>query len=277
MTTQPNTDTVLDLATKPTVSYVPVTPEMAKRWLGKNDGNRNVRTAQVRHYAQQMANGEWTANSDAICFSPTGRLLNGQHRLNAVIQSGCTIVMLIARGMPEEAMANMDTGIPRNGSDYLKWAGEKNTALLASIGKCALIIEDGRIYRDSSAQKVSPAQIAAYIEAHPELRDATTIAQHYKNSIDMTPTAIGVAYWLCPDKREAIHFLESLSSRIGLDSGSPVIALDNRLRLVRSRRVKTSHRDELCMFFRAWNAWRRGRTLRQVQMPAPGDIIPSPI
>lgn len=62
-----------------------ITPETAKSWLLKNVHNRPLRDGLVTTYATDMANEQWQSNGESIKFSSEGELLDGQHRLAAVI------------------------------------------------------------------------------------------------------------------------------------------------------------------------------------------------
>ena len=47
----------------------------------------------------EMQDGKWRLNGKTICFDSTGRLLNGQHRLSAVVRSGVTLTTVVVRGL----------------------------------------------------------------------------------------------------------------------------------------------------------------------------------
>ena len=83
---------------KPTtrIELVNVTPELAEFWLTQNSANRNVRREVWKAYARDMAAGAWKVTAETIKMSPAGRLLDGQHRLQAVVASGVTVPMFVA-------------------------------------------------------------------------------------------------------------------------------------------------------------------------------------
>ena len=103
--------------TGPVAELVNVTPALAEQWLSGNSVNRKIREAAVNQYASDMIAGRWSVTNDAICFSPDGLLLNGQHRLRAVTTSGETVAMLVMRNVPDEAMGHMDAGVKRTSAD----------------------------------------------------------------------------------------------------------------------------------------------------------------
>lgn len=93
-----------------------VTPAHAEKWLKMNTGNRRIRPSHVRHLAKQMEQGRWMLSPEPIVFSPR-RLLDGQHRLSAVLMSGCTIEASVALVQNEDVFRVLDQGVNRNNSD----------------------------------------------------------------------------------------------------------------------------------------------------------------
>jgi hypothetical protein len=98
-------------------SVVLITPQTAQAMLRGNTGNRHLSPARVEHYARMMREGLWTISNDAICVSPEGRLLNGQHRLSAIVMTGVAVRMPVMENVTEAAFKNMDQGRKRSVSD----------------------------------------------------------------------------------------------------------------------------------------------------------------
>lgn len=97
----------------PTSRYVEVTPELAQTWLDRSGRNRPISELQVERYADMMSRGDWMVTDQGIAFDEQGRLINGQHRLNAVIKSGRAIVMLVSEGLSTRSQLVMDQGMRR--------------------------------------------------------------------------------------------------------------------------------------------------------------------
>ena len=93
-----------------------VTPAHAEKWLEMNTGNRRIRPSHVRHLAKQMELGRWMLSPEPIVFSKN-RLLDGQHRLSAVLMSGCTIKASVALVQDEDVFRVLDQGVNRSNSD----------------------------------------------------------------------------------------------------------------------------------------------------------------
>jgi hypothetical protein len=103
---------------KVTTSIVEITPDIAASWLALfNAGNRRARADIVKKYARFMTAGEWAVTDQCISFDIENNLLNGQHRLMAVVQSGVTIMAMVARNMPKDSFKYMDQGAFRNNCD----------------------------------------------------------------------------------------------------------------------------------------------------------------
>lgn len=68
-----------------------ITPDIAAEWLALNAVNRNVRRNTVAQYAADMVAGNWREADAPITRRADGMLLDGQHRLSAIIASALTI------------------------------------------------------------------------------------------------------------------------------------------------------------------------------------------
>lgn len=116
-----------------------VTPEIASRWLESNDKNRRISWLHVRKLAQIMQSGAWALNGQTVSFDDNGRLLDGQHRLNAVVQSGMTVPMAIAVGVNDpEAFKTYDELQLKRGAHHI--AGMMGVADANKVAACARIV-----------------------------------------------------------------------------------------------------------------------------------------
>jgi len=76
-----------------------VTPEMAHSYLLHNARHRPIKEKKVNEYMAQMIDGSWKLNGKPIIFDSNGRLLNGQHRLSAVIKAGVPLTTVVIHGV----------------------------------------------------------------------------------------------------------------------------------------------------------------------------------
>lgn len=81
------------------VSVDVINPSEAEAYLKNNAMHRKIKQKKVDAYMKEMVDGKWRLNGKALIFDSNGRLLNGQHRLSAVVQSGTTLTTLVVRGV----------------------------------------------------------------------------------------------------------------------------------------------------------------------------------
>lgn len=99
---------------------VNVTPELAAKFLGKNDGNRKLREHRSAYLSRAILEGKWKLTHQAAAISKKGRLLDGQHRFRAICLANKSAEMVIAYDVPEDVFAVMDAGMPRQMHERLR-------------------------------------------------------------------------------------------------------------------------------------------------------------
>ena len=110
-----------------------ITPAYASELLKMNTNNRTVRDSKVEALAQSMRKGEWELSNDAITISEGNVLLNGQHRLLAVVRSGVPCNFILYTGAPDSTFDIMDTPALRSVGDAIQRRGGNNTARTSSV------------------------------------------------------------------------------------------------------------------------------------------------
>lgn len=113
-----------------------VSPELAFRWLEGNTHNRPLSQALVDCFARDMKAGRWRLTNQGITFDTAGLLIDGQHRLCAVIEANVTISMRIYFNEPPENRWVFDSGQARSNRDILNLAGEMGE--VTSLGMATL-------------------------------------------------------------------------------------------------------------------------------------------
>lgn len=110
-----------------------INPALAEELLKNNVFNRTVHKKTVNFYASQMRRGQWELNGEPIIIAKSGRVLDGQHRLYAVIESNTTIKTLMIYGVEDRTFDTINQGKPRSGGDVLSIAGVPNARRASSI------------------------------------------------------------------------------------------------------------------------------------------------
>jgi hypothetical protein len=253
-----------------------VDPETAERWLGYNTRNRNVRPRVVSAYAEAMAAGDWRLDIDPIAFAGTldgkGKnhpvLLNGQHRLQAIVASGTTLELSVVEGLPIEAQNDMDTGVKRALGDQLRLLGIQYPVDVAAALRLIYAYEHGLLR--SRMNEITHATLLRYLADHPDLPDSMKPAKRVYALIGGRGSVYACAHWTFsnlpgPGVLDDVEdFFDKLHSGDGLAPGHPigayrrqVIALQNQAGS--RRRMDQVH--QLALIFKAWNAYRTGHLI----------------
>ena len=254
------------LNSQPYYRRVTIEPDWAARILESNDNNRHYNPASKNAQALRSAllNGEWEFNGDAIRIDSNGRLIDGQHRLNAVIQTGIPIDTLLIEGLAPSSQITMDTGKKRTTRDYLTMRGEKNVVILAALIPRALVRDKHGVESGLSGARYpqSIAEELAYLEQRPHLRDVAKETARLK-SLDMPLSPSLVAYFIdtfrAIEPEDADFFMQRLADSVGLNLGSPILALRTALRKNNeAKHNKANDRFVAALVIKAWNKFRMG-------------------
>lgn len=255
-----------------------ITPTEAASLLKGNENNRNLNDRVVDTLARAMANGEWTLNGEAIKLAQDGTLLDGQHRLSAIVKSGVTIEILLITGLPADTQETMDLGRKRTTADAWKIRGEGNVNVLASVARRAWMWEAGNT-KFAPHNSPTPGELNAFLAANGSLRRSaevgTRVNSHFRPA---SATITGVAHHLFQklDQGTAAEFFAQLETGAKLDVGHPVLTLRDRLMRDRASMKKPPAYVTLAYYTRAWNAVREGRDLAQIVQTAE-SLIPKPV
>lgn len=240
-----------------------ITPTKAQLYLERNSSNRNVSWGNVEKYADEMRAGRWQLNGEAIIFDEAGNLLNGQHRLLAVIQSGQPLETLTVRGIEAEAFSTMDGGKPRSLADLLSIDGHKYEKTMAGIARYAYCYAT----RGVLSQATSRGELYDFARDRPYISEVAALTKTKAGRFSSVPVA-SVAY-LANDGREydgkLDAFLTALGTGEGMRRGDPRLTLREWMIEAAQRRDKTSGVTSFAAVARAWNAWAEGKSLTVIK------------
>lgn len=138
-----------------------ITPEMAQEYLKFNTENyRSLSKDRVISYAADMKNGRWQFNGESIKFSENGQLIDGQHRLQAIIRAGVPVDMLVIRGVKDDVDI-YDIGAQRSLGQIAKARGVVN-GWYSQVMACAGWVVDNSDHHRLSGK----ATVIRYAEEH---------------------------------------------------------------------------------------------------------------
>lgn len=264
--------------TDPSVETLQVTPQLAKDWLNQNENNRRLRPGVVDAYARQMRNGRWPFTGEPIQRDVNGNLINGQHRLSALVEAGVTLPFVVVSGLPPEVADVVDTQARRSAGDMLERYGELHTRSLGSAVRIALLQEQGALSTGGQTQ-IGHTEIRAFIDYNPDIRDAVSLALRVYRGMDApSPAALAYAIWRLRriDRERADQFFIDASEKANLGPNDPALALARRFAEIRRTKKRTPVEEQLTLIYRAWNARRKGRTLAMVKAVHNGQRAQTP-
>lgn len=242
-------------------------PVEAMQLLGAGDvENRNLRRRVVAGYADEMRSGKWLITGETIKVDRSGALIDGQHRLNAIIESGVTLPVLVVRGLDRDVIRVIDTAVRRSAADSLRFAGftHPNMEAIASVARLAVARDSGGLISYGKVQKqVSHLAIIEWVTAHPEVKDSTQWAYSAFRKLGIVPSPLAYVHWRLSeiDDREAASFFEGLTSLSTEGAKDPRYVL---FRAFANGEHRTNPGVIIGRTFTAWNAWRDRQTIKSL-------------
>lgn len=240
-----------------------VTPTMAAALLARNTGNRTVvlkgATRSVQAYAAAMKRGEWALNGEPIILSATGELNDGQHRLNAVVESGVSVQMLLTFGVERDTRHTVDQGVARTPGHILSMFGEKNTNQLATALQFIWAGDNA----SSLNARPSTDQLLETLERHPGLREAVRDVGHLVGEYRLSAGYIAGAVYRCRqhDPYTADQFLTAVTTGLNIQNvNSPVARLRRMFTEHCAKRQRKTATEQAANYIKAYNFFVRGRT-----------------
>lgn len=165
--------------------FVSVTPDMARAWLkASNTENRRKRGWWSDALCAAMIRGEWVTTHQGIAFTESGRLLDGQHRLEAIAKFGQPVLMLVTNGLDDAAFSVIDSGIKRTISDL--------TGLPKRTAEAARLV--GQMLYSGSVTAIQADAVAAcgLAEIHDELMEFCPATKAYYGSAPMRVAVVSL-------------------------------------------------------------------------------------
>lgn len=240
-------------------AVVDVTPDLAGRLLGNNTGNRNVRPTVVSRYARDMATGAWQLNGETVKVDVNDRVIDGQHRLMAVIESGVTVRMLVVYGLPAAAQETVDRGIGRNVADALRLRGEQNVNILAGA-ICQSVVLKSPTPSMNATYWPSTSGAIQYLIGHPSIRESVPLGERARSIIGYPSSTAAALHHIFAeiDQEDADTFWQRVMDGVDLPQDSAILRLrEVMLKELTATRRMPRHRLQ-AISIKAWNAWRRG-------------------
>lgn len=262
---------------------IEVTPQLAEKWLKSKAKNRILSIPYIKEIAKAISEGRWVLNGETIIFDAGGKLIDGQHRLSAVVMSGVTIPMSIAYGVDDSrAFETIDVTIrPRRVSQVLQMEGHKNTKSMDSIARRLLawdITPDrNRFTTHGESSRMTRLDILDAARTYQD--EILYILQEMANTLPHVRCGAGASFLtaliLCNrvDDVATLLFMEGLKTGANLSSNSPVFHLRERLIMPPKRFDRKQWETEvMALTIKAFNKFRKNETVKVLSWRQAGDV-----
>lgn len=253
-----------------------VTPSVAQKHLAKNmKNNRKLNMTKVSQITKDMRDGKWMETGDPIRFDANGEMIDGQHRLTGVINSGITLTMVVVRGCKPEVRNVIDIGTRRTPADILHMSGIKsNSALKAAVARLAFGISNGQTGKSTDSGsgniRINNEEMVKWVKDNEtELEHSIKVGSRLYKWWGAGSLA-GIVYTHMAlsrlDKTKADKFYDELSTGIGSGTKSgkgfdPRTALAKTLEGI--RKASTSKSGNACTYVYlisfAYEAWKNDK------------------
>lgn len=263
-----------------------ITPELAAKLLTANTSNRPLNETQVAFFESQLKRGEMLLTHQGIAISRHGRLLDGQHRLTAIVRTGIPAQILVAKGLPENVFTVLDTGNKRTASDVLGIDGAANSSILASsirlylmYKSCPRVIWTGKTAKEHTTT-------SAIMDAYNLDRDTwdTCSLIATSNSLNKVCIPSGIA---CLSYLAVTHggyttsfmgrFAVLLKEGSNLQPGHPFLAYRNRMMTLqygpRGTRLQQSRLADYIKLFNAYVTCQKLKLFKSQAYPPMPTLI----
>jgi hypothetical protein len=252
---------------------IELTPTLAAQYLADKAQNRKISDRTVDKYSGTFT--EATCIYQPLVFDENGRLIDGQHRCQSVVNSGVTIRITVIAGVPASAWDDMDGGIPRSLSNVLQAMNETNSSTMAAIIGAYFSYKNG--FSRGVAVGVPRQDAIAFFEKEKDgLRKATEWIIARKSLAKIVPPSMaGLVYFLTLSCSERLdEFWNKLETGVGIKSKTdPTSMLRNSL-MNDHRGIRKMRRDiKLAYLIKAANAALANEQLKVLRW-ASGEDFP---
>ena len=169
---------------------VNVTPKLAREWLSRNIFNRPINQDLVQMYVQQIENDLWRLTHQGCGFTTFGSLLDGQHRLTAIIITGKTLPMRVTINQPEENFEFIDNGRNRSNLETMRM-GQRDQTLNSAHSNVLKAFLAGRSCKTTNQWSSAELNIA-YDRYKKPVEFVVDLFHGNKDKWISTPTVLGV-------------------------------------------------------------------------------------
>lgn len=261
-----------------------ITPATAFEYLGTGANSRQIRGQVVRRYASLMLSGGWNKDSpEPIMFDVEGGLVDGQHRLSAIVKAGedpkCAddfaIRLPVMRGVAPDAHRFIDTGLSRNAADLLYSHGIGKSKTVAAISRLAILYQkDGIGGFQDYVKNPSNADVLDFATGDLELQSSAAFGEDPVMRGIVVTRISGLVHYITMgiDVEKGGAFMHGLHKGHDIGERNPISRLRNLYIANRNKRRQKLPATYLVAYAaKAWNAFISDREIKIFKIGARED------
>jgi hypothetical protein len=214
-----------------------ITPAKAKQLLlGSEEYQRNVSESHVAHLAKQMIDGKWRLNGETIVISTNDQVIDGQHRLLAVIRAARPVQMMVVYGVDRDCFHTLDTGKSRSPGNTMHIAGIKNAVTISGMltFRWKYLKAEARGGSLNMWERPTHGELVEYATINEQMVHSAVCAMTKVRKVirGVNPSTLGGSYIVFCEKTDTVtcaEFYSKLALGEELNKNNPVLTLRNRL------------------------------------------------
>jgi len=293
---------VLDMIHR--ISVIDASATILEAMLERNTLNRGKKRTEIARMTNDISNGEWDFNGNTFVFSASGRMLDGQNRGQAIVNSGVeNILILVVEGVPESAADSLDQGVRRRPMDILALQGinPPYKSVVVSMANTLMqsSIQGGRFYSAEQIANYAKENLDRFVHIATWARAMSVEAPRAqskvkKNGRSIAPGALGALTIFMIDNGASValwaKFIKAVATGLALDEHTLAAATAMRKRIINNPLAVTVGGDphaglllEFAAFIHTYNRWVKGETIQVVKdytrtnLPRTLGDLPKPV
>lgn len=262
------------------VEWVTITPadatrlmeqhEDAVRQSGLNSLNRIINDNTVTQYGRDMAEGKWIPNGESVKRCDNGRIVDGQHRLWACIQSQAPFKTAFVNNIPakdaDKVFVTTDIGRVKIPSAFLSASGVGYGGIVAPAARLIMAYKNHKTL--TKTHMITTPEIVEFGKKHEHLADSAAFVAKYQGYAPVS--TLCAWHFLMSEKsaEDAAKFIIDLKQGTGLSKGDALYAMRERLiQNKQSRTQKLNSKSVFALGLNIWNDRRRGMKRQVIKNP----------
>lgn len=263
-----------------------ITPELALELLEAPKRNRGISRLNLAKMVQDMTNDVFYFTHQGVAFDSNGYLIDGQHRLNAIIESGKPQWVLVTTNIDPDAMQAIDAGKARYMRDVLVAQGighsRDRQALTTLVARTIQTWQEGETISRLSTQVNSTQNLMSWheiIENYVDLEENISKAGLLYASSAGSPgivvsagAAFRVLATIYHDEAMADAFIERAGTGVQLTAEDPEYRLRNSIAKLYKEESRPSNVIMLAYLITAYNKAVEGASTKRLMLPKDGTM-----